>query len=427
MTTRKITVAGKVATVFSLVQPDGTIGIQVKKGDNFNVVLDNRLKFPSSIHWHGLILPNNQDGVAYVTQYPLYPNDSYHYQFPLVQAGTFWMHSHFDLQQQQQLSAPLIIKELEDSKLADQDAVLFLSDFSFRTPEQIFKGLRCSKMSSMEMKRADLVDVDYDAFLANSRTLDDPEIIYVQPGKKVRLRIINGSSASNFFLSLEKLEGDAIAVDGSRIKPMRNSRFELAVAQRIDVIVTIPEKGGVFPILAQGEGTNKQTGLLLATKNAVLPKLSSNTATKAGALTNKQEAKLRPLVPLPRKSADQKIILELGGNMMDYEWTINGQMWPNITPIVVDKGSRVEITFKNGSKMSHPMHLHGHVFQVTALNGEAFQGAMRDTVLVPSNSSVTIQFDANNPGVWPLHCHVLYHQEGGMMTLMRYKNYIQPL
>jgi FtsP/CotA-like multicopper oxidase with cupredoxin domain len=94
---------------------------------------------------------------------------------------------------------------------------------------------------------------------------------------------------------------------------------------------------------------------------------------------------------------------------------------------VVEKGQRVEIVFKNVTTMSHPMHLHGHVFQVTAIDGQPIDGAVRDTVLVMPNSSLTIQFDADNPGVWPLHCHLLYHLEAGMFTVVRYKDFIQPL
>lgn len=113
--------------------------------------------------------------------------------------------------------------------------------------------------------------------------------------------------------------------------------------------------------------------------------------------------------------------------MQDYIWTLNGQSWPEVPPLVVEKGQRVEITFVNTSTMSHPMHLHGHVFQVTAIDGESINGAMRDTVLVMPKSSLSIQFDADNPGVWPLHCHVLYHLEAGMLTVLRYKDFIQPL
>lgn len=426
---KNITVNGRKATVLALSQPNGTFGIRLKKGEPFDVLLKNTMDVPTSIHWHGLILPNNQDGVAFVTQFPIYPGLSYRYQFHLEQTGTYWMHSHYGLQEQRLLSAPLIIEDPDDAQIADQEVIMFLADFSFKAPSEIYHALRCPKaMPSMTMHSPDLVEVDYDAFLTNYHEIENPEVVRVKPGEKVRLRVINGSSATNFFISLGDLEGDAIAVDGSRIQPLRGSEFELAVAQRIDIVVTIPMQGSYFPILAQGEGTDKQTGLVLDTNSSQpLPKLLAKTSSKAGALTNAQEMRLRALHPLAKKPVDRQIMMELGGNMASYVWTLNGKAWPETTTVIAKKGERVEIVFKNVTFMSHPMHLHGHVFQVTKINETSFEGALRDTVLVGPNSSVSIQFDADNPGVWPLHCHILYHLEAGMFTVLRYQDFIQPL
>ncbi len=432
---KKINVNGKESTIFAISQPDGTLGLRLNKGHPFNVRLTNGLNVPTSMHWHGLILPNDQDGVAFITQYPIHPKQFYQYRFPLFQSGTFWMHSHVGLQEQKLLTAPLIIYEPEDDKIADQEVIILLADFSFKSPSSILENLRCKNYSKekmgadsrMKIDSPDIVDVDYDAYLTNYRTLQAPEIINVNPGSKVRLRIINGASATNFFIKLGHLTGDAIAVDGNRINPLRNSQFELADAQRIDIIVKIPDEGGAFPILAQAEGTNKQTGLILAAKNANIPQLSETASEKIGPLTNAQEYQLRAVDPLSPRAVDKQLIAELGGNMADYVWTINGQAWPESTPLIVTEGQRVEIIFKNNTHMSHPMHLHGHVFQVKAIDEKPFEGAIRDTVLVAPHSTVAIQFDANNPGVWPLHCHILYHMEAGMFTVARYSNFQQPL
>lgn len=423
---KKITVNGKEATIFAI---DGAWGLDFHKDQPFDVHLTNSLSVPTSVHWHGLILPNNQDGVAFITQFALYPTQSYHYQFPLIQSGTFWMHSHLGLQEQRLLSAPLIIYDAEDKKIADQEVVAFFADFSFQSPSKILQDLRGKNFSMGKMapdkKMPDLNDVKYDAYLTNYRTLKDPETIEVRSGTKVRLRLINGSSASNFFIDLGHLTGQAIAVDGNRIQPLEGSQFELADAQRIDIIVKIPSEGGAFPILAQAEGTDKQTGLILVTKGVKAPEVSEKAAKTAGPLTNAQEGKLRALYPLPPKKIDKRLDVELGGDMSTYTWTINGQSWPETTPLVVEKGQRVEIIFSNSSNMAHPMHLHGHVFQVTAIDGKPIAGAMRDTVLVMPHKTLSIQFDADNPGVWPLHCHILYHNVAGMFTVVRYSDFQQ--
>lgn len=418
---KEITVNGKKANILTI-NP-----LTLDKGSKFDIILKNELSVPTSIHWHGLILPNTQDGVAFITQFPIYPKTEYHYEFPLIQAGTYFMHSHFGLQEQRLLAAPLILKDAEDAQIANQEIVVMLSDFSFKSPEEIYQRLRTKNLCSEEMKKGkDIVEVDYDAFLANFRTLENPEVVEVKPNSKVRVRLINASSATNYFIHLN-LEAEAIAVDGNRIKPLKGKQFELGVAQRIDLLFQIPEKGGFFPIFAQAEGTNKQTGIIMLMPGFQTPTFSSTTSEKAGALTNQQEKKLQALYPLIPKPIGQSVELKLGGDMKNYIWTINNQVWPYVTPVVVKKGERVEIRFTNESTMTHPMHFHGHVFQVTAIDGVKINGAMRDTILVMPHSSVTIQFDADNPGVWPLHCHVLYHLEAGMLTVVRYEDFIQPL
>ena len=128
---REIHVNGKPAKVIGIEQQDGSIGITANKGQVFDVKMQNNLKVPTSIHWHGIILPNKDDGVAFITQFPLYPQTSYRYQYPIVQAGTFYMHSHYGLQEQQLLSAPLIFREPEDNQIADREIIVLLSDFSF--------------------------------------------------------------------------------------------------------------------------------------------------------------------------------------------------------------------------------------------------------------------------------------------------------
>jgi FtsP/CotA-like multicopper oxidase with cupredoxin domain len=107
--------------------------------------------------------------------------------------------------------------------------------------------------------------------------------------------------------------------------------------------------------------------------------------------------------------------------MNGYRWSINDVAWTEQTPpLPVREGERVALVFVNQTMMPHPMHLHGHVFQVVAIDGHRFAGAKRDTVLVPPKTSVTVAFDADNPGWWALHCHMLYHMEAGMFTTIRY-------
>jgi FtsP/CotA-like multicopper oxidase with cupredoxin domain len=310
-------VLGKEVTVIAIEQADGTQGYSPEKSDGFHVEVVNQLKVPTSIHWHGLILPNLMDGVPFVTQDPIAPGKSFRYDFPLKQSGTYWMHSHYGLQEQLYNSAPLIIWTPEERAKADRQVVVMLSDFSFTPPEQILNGLKAGaqtssmnengpgkgsktsksgKMSGSMGKSSPAeiiaqkwddqkqrlvrtvlrapeaeIDVKYDALLANRRTLDDPEIISVRAGESVLLRLIAASSSQNFYVDTGALEAEILAVDGKAVQPIKGNFFQLGVAQRLDLKVTIPKEGGAYPILAQGEGTKLLCGVVLLTKGASVP------------------------------------------------------------------------------------------------------------------------------------------------------------
>src|SRR5712691_1995951 len=239
---RSIEVNGKPASVFGIRQPDGTFGITTDVGRPFRVRVENRIDEPSLIHWHGLTPPWQQDGVPGISGPAIPPGGSAEYDFPLRFGGTFWMHSHQGLQEQLLMAAPLIIRD-QYHRPDQQEVVVMLADFSFTSPDQIFAELKkgtgmampaaqggatpvSAKGSMVSMPKAgaaakpDLNDVKYDAFLANDRTLADPEIVKVEPGGHVLLRVINGSSMSNYHLDLGQLKGELIAVDGLRIVPV---------------------------------------------------------------------------------------------------------------------------------------------------------------------------------------------------------------
>ena len=185
--------------------------------------------------------------------------------------------------------------------------------------------------------------------------------------------------------------------------------------------VTIPKEGGAYPIVAQGEGTKLLCGVVLSTRGTSLPKLSSTASVSTASLDNTQEKKLRAVSPLSDRSINHTLPAVLGGNMATYVWTINGTPYPNSNSLNIKNGERIGIAFTNSTNMGHPMHLHGHDFQVVEIDGEKISGALRDTLMVPPGSKMTVAFDADNAGVWPMHCHLLYHLDTGMFTVVKYE------
>lgn len=435
---RTLDINGRAAGVFGLMQDNGTKGVRIEAGHDFDVSLANQLGEPTLIHWHGMTPPWPLDGVPDTPAPLLKAGESRRYSFPAGKGGTHWMHAH-TLQEQNLLAAPLIVRTAEDIAADEQEVIILLHDFSFTPAEELLakltkgggghgamrgggmpgRGMMSRMMGNMMqgggMMGMDVNDIQYDAYLANDRTLADPETIKVERGGKVRLRLINCASATAFTINTGVLDGLLIAVDGQPGAPITGRAFPILMGQRLDIRLTLPTEGGAFPILALREGARERAGVVLATAGAPIVKLPMLDA-KAGPVVDLNlEGSLRAAETLAVREPSRRYAVTLTGGMGDYEWSVLSR-----EPLTVKRGERIEIAMRNMSMMTHPMHLHGHHFQVVAINGERFGGAMRDTVGVPHMAEVTIAFDADNPGKWPFHCHHLYHMAAGMMGYVEY-------
>jgi FtsP/CotA-like multicopper oxidase with cupredoxin domain len=439
---RTLEVDGKPAPVLGLGQRGARLDLV--QGGRFHVRLENHLDEPTLIHWHGLTPPSAQDGTPGLSQPALAPGGSYDYDFALKRAGTFWMHSHQGLQRAKLLAAPLIVADPADAKRDEQEVVVFLSDFSFRAPEELLAELTRGRKAMHDMAgmdhgaidhvepvagqegapagRIDANDIEFDAYLANDRTLADPDVVRVDPGGRVRLRIINGAAATNFWIGVDGgVESELIAVDGNPIVPRPGRRFGLAMAQRIDLRLTLPEGEGAHAILAMREDAVQRTGIILATPKGEVKKVTPAQHLPTPRLDVALEGLLEAAEPLVDRPADRTLSVDLTGDMASFVWGINGKAYGEDTPLMVRQGERVELVMQNRTNMAHPMHLHGHRFQVMAIGERRSPGALRDTVLVPVGTSVTVAFDADNRGKWAFHCHNEYHMAAGMMTSVQYE------
>jgi len=266
----------------------------------------------------------------------------------------------------------------------------------------------------------DLNDFDYDAYLANDRTLADPMVVRTERSSRVRLRLINGATSTAFWVELGALQASVLAVDGNPVVPLEVRRLPLAQGQRVDLLLTMPTGGGAFPVIAQREGDRQRTGIILASPGSAVARLSDLAGTPVGPIDLSLERHVAAVTQLADRAVDVRQQITLTGSMMPYAWTLDGRAWENRRPVRVRNGQRVMVDLVNRSEMAHPMHLHGHHFQVVAIDGRRMAGAVRDTVLVPTNTTVSVAFDADNPGRWLLHCHNLFHMATGMMTEVRY-------
>lgn len=420
--TRILDVKGKAAKVYGIIGPSGKPGLEMVLGQRFQFDLQNTLAEETAIHWHGLTPPTSQDGVPHLSASALAAGETRAYDFENKKAGTHWMHSHLGLQEQKLLAAPLIVKETAEPVFEEQEHVIMLHDFTFREPQEILSELKSGggahamhDMPGMAMGS----DVDFDALLANDRTLDDPEILLAQKGGQLRLRIINAAAATNMWIDLGALSGQLIAVDGNTIFPVKGSRFPLAIAQRADIRIALPVGSGAWPILFQSEAGPLRAGIILRTGDAPISKISDQ-GEDGEMLDLSLEAKLKSVAQVPQEPVTHTETIALTGGDKNYNWGFNGKSMMHDVLFNVRSGERVEVTMQNTTSMAHPMHLHGHYFKVVAIGDRRIDGAVRDTILVPAGGRVTIQFDADNVGTWAFHCHHLYHMNSGMMASMGY-------
>jgi FtsP/CotA-like multicopper oxidase with cupredoxin domain len=445
-TTRTLDIAGRAVTVKGLLDQQGRSGMFLDPTQPFRVDLWNELGTETSIHWHGQVPSNVQDGVPGSPLPALMPGEMRSFDFEAY-PGTHWMHSHIPVQEMELLAAPLIVRRPEDVTADRQEVTILLHDLSFRPADEVLSEITAGSMAGMDhgsghgaggsadgmggnsgmdhgamggmaMGGMDLNDFDFDAYLANDRTLDDPEVVTVDKGGRVLLRVINASAATVFWIDTGGIAGRAVATDGNPVQPVPGVRFGLAMGQRLDIELELPAEGGAFPILALREGAAERTGVILATSRAAVEKISgaSNEAHPAFSADLFQEAGFQAMSPLADRPFDRTDTLILNGSMMPYVWTMDGESWGTHRVVEARSGERVALTFRNMSMMAHPMHLHGHHFQVVALNDSPLRGALRDTVHVPPRSKVTVALDAGEAARWMLHCHHMPHLATGMMT-----------
>ena len=418
--------------------------IRAAVGDRLNVALINDLKEATSVHWHGLALRNDQDGAQHVTQTEVGAGARFSYDFRLAHPGTYWYHSHIDMQRERALYGTLIIEDPAEPLNYDRDWVIVLDDWMdgiTGTPDEalaeLSQGMSMDGMDhgamssppspSMGMKhmlmgsRSDFLggdagDVRYPFHLFNTKTPGQADILPARAGQVIRLRIINAAGDTAYRVGIPGQKLTLTHTDGFPVQHQDVDAVVLGMGERIDALLTVRE--GFTPVLALPEGKSGQALGFISTGTGKKPLPAVLPGTMEGTVVHGGQLKADPSVSLPARAPDRSHELRLTGGMKDYDWGINGHRFdikdPFALPFNVRTGERVEVKFINDSDMWHPMHLHGHTFQV------GVDGARKDTVIVRPKQTVTVIFDADNPGQWLAHCHNAYHAERGMMALFSY-------
>lgn len=448
--------------------------LQFKEGDIARINLTNKMDIPTSVHWHGLLVPNRQDGVPYVTTPPIKPGTTHTYEFPIKQSGTYWYHSHTGLQEQLGVYGSIVIepkKERTDIELPEDEHVVVLSDWTNENPHEVLRTLiRGSeynnykkntlqtvygviknkavwdniKRSFKRMPPPDIADIAYDAFLINGNhvlNLDN------YSGKKVKLRVINAGSSTYFYLSYAGGNMTIVAADGPDIKPVEVDKVLIGVAETYDVIVDVPEEGA-YEFRATAQDNSGYASLYLGEGNKIdvkpiqapniykmhdghnMKNMKSDEEVENPEMHSEMK-KERPGAPyerlrsvnstkLPGENKTREVVLNLTGDMENYIWSINNKTLKEEDKILIRKGENVRFILNNKTMMHHPMHLHGHFFRVINKHGD--YSPLKHTVDVPPGETVVIEFEANEEKDWFFHCHVLYHMKTGMARILSYED-----
>jgi FtsP/CotA-like multicopper oxidase with cupredoxin domain len=488
------------------------------EGDTAEIWVHNQLKESTSLHWHGLFLPNKEDGVPYLTQMPIAPGATHVYRFPLIQNGTHWYHSHSGLQEQIGMYGSFIIHKREGDKTVrkgiDDLPVMpvILSEWTDMKPENVHRmlhnandwfALRKNAVQSYaeaaqkrklgvkfgnEWKRMlamDVSDVYYDKVLLNGQTelrFDQYNQQPLKAGDKVRLRISNGGASSYFWLRYAGGKITVVATDGNDIEPVDVDRLIIAVSETYDIVLTIPQEGLSYELLATTEdrtqsasmyigngirqlisplprlryfegmkmmndmmkmnGDMKDMGMNMSLNQMDMNMVMYPEVMNAGGKSQQMDhsaheghgeqpmAKKPGIVTLnyammkataPTTLPDgpvRTLTFELTGNMNRYVWSLDNKVVSETDKILIRKGENLRLVIYNNSMMRHPMHLHGHDFRV--LNGQGAYAPMKNVIDIMPMETDTLEFHANAEGDWFFHCHILYHMMSGMGRIFSY-------
>jgi CopA family copper-resistance protein len=479
--------------------------IRLKEGQNVRIAVTNNLDEDTSIHWHGLLVPFQMDGVPGVSFPGIKPGETFTYDFPVRQSGTYWWHSHSGLQELSGHYAPMIIDPAgEDPIPFDREHVIVLSDWSFRHPHELFRKLKAQagyfntqkqtvagllrgedqslkdriEWAKMRMDPTDILDVTGSTYtyLVNGHGPLDNWTGLFSPGERVRLRIINAAAMSTFNVRIPGLAMEVVAVDGQPVSPVSVDEFQTAPAETYDVIVR-PAEDKAFTLVAEASdrsgmaratlaprlgmtapvppprkrplATMKDMGMGNMAHGMDMPGMDMSMRSQANAPSVALTPGVQTISPMPmdrmaeppqgledvghkvltyadlanlhepkdKRPPGRTVEIHLTGNMERFMWAFDGVKFSELkAPLAFEKGERVRVTLVNDSMMAHPIHLHGHFFELVTGHGD--HSPRKHTVNVLPGGKVSWDVTAE-AGDWAFHCHLLYHMHAGMMQVVQ--------
>jgi len=404
--------------------------IRLKLGERLNVMLENRLPRPdeyTSIHWHGCRLPNNQDGVPYLVQKPVLPGEKFHYNFMPPDTGTFFFHTHCNTAEQLGRGLQgVVIVDGDTTEPYDADVVLFIRDWQV--------DLATGQWNPFVTLRGAGRAGTYGPVRSVNGAVN-PEFKLPASGD-CRLRLINGDPTRVMQIAIEDGEAAILAIDGFAVQPLPFADWSLGPAMRIDLVLRAPETGKTARLIDRsmsgrvelahftGTGEPRSTSDFdpapLHAVRITEPDLDSATRLD---FTFERTDEGQMLALVDNGPGDALGALCISSHAF---WAINDRSWPDhdharIPPplALLDRGQSYVFVLRNKSPFTHPIHIHGHTFKLISSDKLSRPEHHTDTLLLLPDETAEVAFVADNPGNWMFHCHIIEHQENGMMGYLR--------
>jgi CopA family copper-resistance protein len=485
--------------------------LRLREGQNVRISVENRLKDEdTSIHWHGFIVPFQMDGVPGISFPGIRPGQTFTYEFPIKQSGTYWYHSHSGLQEQLGHYGPIIIDPAGPDPVAfEREHVIVLSDWTFMHPHKLFTRLKqeggffnrqkrtltdkmggkpdplstadAKMFAQMRMDPTDISDVTAAAYtyLINGHSPAENWTGLFRAGERVRLRIINAAAQTIFNVRIPGLKLLVVATDGIDVRPIEVDELQIGNAETYDLIVVPEDRAYTFvaegidrsgmgiATLAPQAGMRSEVPALRERPTLTMVDMgmmdhSAHGGSSSGSTMSmdhdmrdksKVTFKVGPgvdmIAPMPMDRNDhpgigldnvghkvlsykdlvalkpnsdtrvpnRRIDIHLTGNMERFMWSMDGEkLSENPEPYRFARNERVRLRLINDTMMTHPMHLHGHFFEI--VNGNPGHQPMKHTVRVLPGAFIDLDLTADAPGDWAFHCHLLYHMHAGMMRVV---------
>ncbi|MEZ5855921.1 MAG: multicopper oxidase family protein [Hyphomicrobiaceae bacterium] len=391
--------------------------IRVRQGEELQAVLRNRLKEPTTVHWHGMRLPNAMDGVPFLTQPYIYENETFTYTFRPPDAGSFWYHPHCNslAQLSYGLTGLLIVEEATNPGY-DADLAFNLRDWRLGTDGQFIK-----LFNPRQSARAGTHGTVRTANWRQQPAHDAPA------GGLARLRLIVTDVTRVYKLAISGADAVIIALDGNPLPtPMPLTTYAVAPGQRMDVVVRMPKSEGQTISVLDHSAHPTRT---LATIRAVGPSLQRDLAAVAPLPPNPHpELDLTAATHIPlefQATAEQVPKSKFCGELGYSFWAINRTVWTGSSPdpakplVEFKQGKTYRLSLFNRTPHPHPIHLHGMSFKLLRSDRRTLPPIWTDTALIMPDEHVEVGLVADNPGDWLLHCHIIEHQESGMTGVVR--------